>query len=46
MLRLRNKKRADGRLQAKVYLGVIDGKAKYNMFMRVLRRNLKPRSGM
>lgn len=29
MPRLRNKKRADGRLQAKVYLGVIDGKAKY-----------------
>ncbi|MDE6519201.1 MAG: site-specific integrase [Ruminococcus sp.] len=29
MARIKNKRRADGRLQSKIYLGVIDGKRKY-----------------
>lgn len=41
MPRIRNKKRADGRLQAKVYLGLTDGKAKYKYVYASTQKELE-----
>lgn len=41
MPRIKNKKRADGRLQAKVYLGVADGKAKYKYVYASTQKELE-----
>ncbi len=40
MARAKNSKRADGRLQSKVYLGVVDGKAKYKYVYATTQKEL------
>lgn len=40
MAKTRNTKRADGRLQARIYLGVIDGKAKYKYVYGATQKEL------
>lgn len=39
MARVKNSKCSDGRLQSKVYLGVVDGKAKYKYVYSQPKRN-------
>lgn len=40
MARVKNSKRPDGRLQSKVYLGVVDGKAKYKYVYAATQKEL------
>lgn len=40
MARVKNSKRSDGRLQSKVYLGVVDGKAKYKYVYAATQKEL------
>lgn len=40
MARTKNAKRADGRLQARIYLGVVDGKAKYKYVYGTTQKEL------
>lgn len=40
MARNKNSKRSDGRLQSKVYLGVVDGKAKYKYVYAATQKEL------
>lgn len=40
MARTKNSKRSDGRLQSKVYLGVVDGKAKYKYVYAATQKEL------
>lgn len=40
MARTKNSKRSDGRLQSKVYLGVVDGKAKYKYVYATTQKEL------